>query len=132
MKFTLSETMGMSEGLNDILGKEIPAKVAYWLARFLEKINSETNAMEKARLKLADKYAEKDEEGNLAILKDENGVSLNQYKFKDGNLAKFAKEYEELSKEEFDVDFKPISIDRLDGIKLKPITLIQLAKIIVE
>ena len=125
MKITLREADLISTGLKELLEREIPAKVSYWLARFLEKITKELTAMEKARMNLAKQYADKDESGELLIVD-------NQYKFNDDNMAKFAKEFEELLIEEFDVDFKPIRIDDLGDIKLKPITLVQLAKIIVE
>ena len=132
MKFTLNEAIEMTEGLNEILTKEVTVKAAYWLARFLEKVSSEMKAMEKARMKLIEKYAEKDKDGKLLFRKDKDGNTLSEYEVSSDNLAKFSKEFEELKAEEFEIDFSPIKIDQLGDIKLKPLTLVQLAKIIVE
>lgn len=125
MKIKLGEASLMKDGLNELLEREIPAKVSYWLARFLEKVNKELTAMDKARMNLVNQYADKDKDGKPIIEND-------QYKFSDNNMAEFTKEFNELLDEEFDIDFKPIKIDSLGDIKLKPITLVQLAKIIVE
>jgi len=132
MKFTLNEAIEMTEGLNEILTKEVTVKAAYWLARFLEKVSSEMKAMEKARMKLIEKYAEKDKDGKPLFKKDKDGNSLNQYDISNENAEKFSKEFEELKAEEFDIEFNPVKIDQLGDIKLKPLTLVQLAKIIVE
>jgi len=134
MKFTLNGIMGMNEGLNVILAKELPVKSAYWLARFLDKVSSETKAIEKTRILLAEQYAKKDKDGKLVFKKDKDGKELQpqQYDFTKKNLEIFNNEFAELGKEEFDIDFKPIKLEQLGDIKLKPIVLVQLGKIIVE
>jgi len=134
MKISLNEVRGMQEGLDVILAKEIPIKPAYWLARFLDKIRSEMEAMEKARMKLVEKLAKKDKDGKPVFKKDKDGkqVEPSQYDFTDENMAKFQAEFDELGKEEFDVDFKPIKLDQLGDINLKPIVLVQLGKLIEE
>ena len=129
MKLTLNDAVLMTQGLTEIQTKEIPAKVSYWLARFSEKLQDELKSMEKARLKLIEKYAEKDKNGNPLFKKDKDGNQLNVYDFKDNNLEKFSVEFNDLLKEEFEVDLNPINISVLDDIKLKPITLMQLGKI---
>jgi len=132
MKFSLNEIMGMNEGLNVILAKELPVKTAYWLARFLDKVGSETKAMETARIKLVEKYAKKDKDGKPIFKKDKDGKQLNEYDLTVTNMKKFNEEFVELGKEEFDIDFKAIKLDQLGDIKLKPMVLVQLGKIIVE
>ena len=134
MKISLNEVRGMQAGLDVILAKEIPIKPAYWLARFLDKIRVEMEAMEKARIKLVEKLAKKDKDGKPVFKKDKDGKQIepSQYDFTDENLAKFQAEFDELGKEEFDVDFKPIKLDQLGDISLKPIVLVQLGKLIEE
>jgi len=127
MKFSLNEIMGMNEGLNVILAKELPVKTSYWLARFLDKVGSETKAMETARMKLIEKYAKKDKDGKPLMKKD-----TNEYDITKANMEKFQAEFGDLGKEEFDVDFTAIKLADLGDIKLKPIVLIQLGKIIIE
>ena len=134
MKISLNEVRGMQAGLDVILAKEIPIKPAYWLARFLDKIRSEMEAMEKARMKLVEKLAKKDKDGKPLFKKDKDGKQIepSQYDFTDENMAKFQAEFDELGKEEFEIDFKPIKLDQLGDINLKPIVLVQLGKLIEE
>ncbi len=134
MKFNLNEVMGMQAGLDVILAKELPVKTAYWLARFLDKVGVEFKAMDSARVKLAEKYATKDKDGKFVFKKDKDKKELvpQQYDFTKTNNEKFQAEYADLGKEEFDIDFKAIKLADLGDIKLKPIVLVQLGKIIVE
>ena len=134
MKISLNEVRGIQAGLDVILAKEIPIKPAYWLARFLDKIRSEMEAMEKARVKLVEKLAKKDKDGKPVFKKGKDGKQIepSQYDFTDENMAKFQAEFDELGKEEFEIDFKPIKLDQLGDINLKPIVLVQLGKLIEE
>lgn len=124
----------MTAGLDVILAKELPVKTAYWLARFLDKVQSEMKAMETARMKLIDKYATKGKDGKPLFKKDKDGKELEpqQYDFSKDNYEKFQAEFVELGKEEFEIDFKPIKLEQLGDIKLKPIVLVQLGKMIEE
>ena len=122
----------MQQGLDVILGKELPVKTSYWLARFLDKVGSEFKAMESARMKLVEQYAKKDKDGKSVMKKDKDGKQLNEYDLTKANMEKFQTEFAELGKEEFEIDFKPIKVEQLGDIKLKPIVLVQLGKIIEE
>ncbi|GAG58736.1 unnamed protein product [marine sediment metagenome] len=134
MKFNLNEVQAMTQGLDVILGTELPIKPAYWLARFLDKVQSEMKAMDSARIKLIEKYAKKDKDGKPIFKKDKDGKELDpqQYDLTKKNMEIFTTEFTELGKEEFDVDFTAIKLADLGEIKLKPIVLVQLGKIIVE
>jgi len=87
--------------------------------------------MEKARIKLIEKLAKKDKDGKPLMKKAKEGEPQ-QYDLTDENMAKFQTEYAELGKEEFEIDFKPIKLDQLGDISLKPIVLVQLGKLIEE
>jgi len=130
MKFKLNEIRLATEGLAEILEKELPVKTAYWLARFLDKVNSENASMEKARINLVKKHAKKDDKGNPMFVKDKDGKDTNQYDIPDVDA--FQNEFIELTNEEVEIDFKPIKLEQLGDIKLKPITLAKLGKIIEE
>jgi len=131
MKITLNEVRGMQAGLDVILAKELPVKTAYWLARFLDKVSVEFKAMETVRMKLVEKYATK-KDGKPVMKKDKDGKQLQEYDLTKANMEKFQTEFTELGKEEFEIDFKPIKLEQLGDIKLKPIVLVQLGKLIVE
>lgn len=124
--------MGMQKGLDVILAKELPVKTAYWLARFLDKVTIEYKAMEKVRIKLIEKYAKKDKDGKPMMKEVKKGEQPKEYDLTDDNMKKFQDEFAELGKEEFEIDFKPIKVEQLGDIKIKPIVLVQLGKIIEE
>ena len=130
MKFTLNEVMGMQAGLDVILAKELPVKTSYWLARFLDKIGVEYKAMEVARNKLIEKYAKKDKDGKLIMKKVKD--MPDQYDLTNENMKKFQDEFTELGKTEFEIEFNPIKVEQLGDIKIKPLVLVQLGKIIIE
>ena len=134
MKFTLNEVRGMTAGLDVILGKELPVKTSYWFARFLDKVSSEMKASETARVKLVEKLSIKDKDGKPLFKKDKDGKDLNppEYDLTESGMKEFQEQFAELGKEEFKIDFKPIKVEQLGDIKLKPIVLIQLGKIIEE
>jgi len=130
MKFKLNEIRLATDGLGEILEKELPVKTAYWLARFLDKVNSENASMEKARINLVKKHAKKDDKGNPMFVKDKDDKDTNQYDIPD--MDAFQNEFIELTNEEVEIDFKPIKLEQLGDIKLKPLTLAKLGKIIEE
>lgn len=134
MKFRLKEINTIQAGLDAILVMDLPAKPAYRLARFLDRIRSAIGATEKTRVKLAEKYVKRDKDGKLMFKKDNKGKQIEpqEYDFTKENLVKFGKEYTKLSEQEFDIDFKPIKLADLGDIKLKPIVFIQLGKLIEE
>ena len=130
MKITVGEIRLINEGLNEILEKELPVKPAYWLSRFMIKLDTELMAFEKARINLAIKHAKKDKDNKPLFKKDKDGKKINEYDISDMNA--FQKEFAQLAEEEFEIDFKPIKLEMLGDIKLKPITLAKLEKIIEE
>jgi len=132
MIFRLREITTMQAGLDVILMMELPAKPAYWLARFLDRVRAKIGETEKTRMKLLNKYAKKDKDGKPVFKKDNKGKNLPEVDFTKENLIKFGKEYTELSEAEFEIDFKPIKLADLGDIKLKPIVFIQLGKLIEE
>jgi len=142
MELTLQEIREMTPGLNVILGMDLPCKPAYWLSRFLAKSISEMKAVEKARFQLVKKYAKKDKDGKILFKKDKAGKKINKYDFTEENNAKFKEEFEKLLEEKVEINLKPIKLADLDSevcevcgqkkLRIKPIVLYQLGKIIEE
>ena len=128
MKIKAGELRNMHEGLGEILRIELPVKPSYWLARIATKIDSETLAFEKARMGLVRKHAKKNLKSELIFKKDKNGKPMNEYDIP--NLEKFQKEYDELSIQEIEINIDPIKLDALGDIKIKPVILAKLEKII--
>lgn len=130
MKIKVGELKIIGEGLEEILTKEIPIKPAYWLARFLNKLQSEFGAFEKARMHLIDKHVKLDENNKPLFKKDKEGKDTNRYDIAD--MDAFQKEFDQLAEEEIEIDFKPIKLADLGDIKIKPINLSKLGKVICE
>jgi len=128
MKIKAGEVKIINEGLRGILDIELPVKPAYWLARILTKMNQEAEPFEKARVNLVMKHAKKDKDGKPMFIKDKDGKPTNDIDVAD--IGEFNKEFSVLAEEEFDIDIKPIKLEDLGDIKIKPVILAKLEKII--
>ena len=123
MIIKLNELKGIMEGLSDILSKELPVQPAYLFGKLAKKIRKEFNELEENRMKLVHKYALKDSENNLVV---EDG----QYKVSDRES--FAKEFSELLETEVEIEFTPVSLEKLGDVKISPKTMIDLEKFVGE
>lgn len=124
MKIKLNEIGTILSGLYAVQNMDIPRKTSYWLARYMERIKSEIKIIEKERMKLIKKYAEKDKDGNPKLIEGKNNFDISKK-----NRDAFEKEYAELGEVEIEIDYNPIKLEDL-GEKIKPIILFQLRKII--
>lgn len=118
----LGELKGITKGLEEILGKELPIKPAYWFGKLTKNIQQEVHLFEAARRKLIEKHGQRDADGKLVT---EN----NRYMFTDTEA--FNAEYNELANTDVEIDFKPILLDSLGDVKISPITMIGLEKFMV-
>lgn len=84
--------------------KHLPIRVAYAIAVNVEEAAKKIKAYDELRIKLLEKYAEKDEEGK-AIIEDD------QYKVTD--MEKFNEEFTELKETEVDMNVTTVSLDDL-------------------
>lgn len=121
MKLTLNEAMVMVQSLPKIMDKEVPAKTAYWMSRATDQLQSELRPFEKARFKLIEKYATKDDSGELVKTGD-------QYEILD--MPGFEKEFAELAGQEIEIKYEPIPVDHLGDIKLTPRDLLGLGRLL--
>ena len=92
--------------LVELAKNKLSIKLNYLIDKWLERIALELKTVDKSRTKLADKYCQKDDKGQLII-------KNNLYQYGD-NLDKANKEYEELMNEEIEFDLKPLVLDVLD------------------
>jgi hypothetical protein len=67
MKLKLNQLIGMRGSLVKLLEKDMPIKQSYNLARFIKQANTELEQFEQSRIKLVNKYGEKDEQGNVTV-----------------------------------------------------------------
>ncbi len=118
-KFTLGEVYGLTKSLTKLTDKDIPIKASFNLIKFLKSCSEEMDVLEKARVKLVEKYSEEKEEGKDTQVSDEN-------------KEKFQEEFSVLLNEEVEIDFKPIAEDDLGDISMSANDLIPLQKLFVE
>ncbi len=119
MEFTLGEVFGLTRNLQKLTDKELPIKVSYSLLKLLQGCSVEMETLEKARVKLVEKFTGEKEEGKELQVLDEN-------------KEKFQKEFTILLSEKVEIKFEPILIDDLGDISLSTKDLIPLQKIIKE
>lgn len=100
--------------LSEISKKQLPVKVSYAIAKNIAKIEAELNVYNKEREKLLDKYAVKDEHGNISV--DEN----NQIKIREEYITDWNRDIKELLSIENEVDIHKFSIDALEGYSMTP------------
>jgi len=111
MKLQCGELRPILEGLNVILEKEFDdVKAAYWLGRAQAQIQTEFAPFEQARIKLVEKHAAKDGEGNLPKLEAGEAYDME-------DMEAFITEYSDLANQEVEIKYNPIAIDRLAGMK---------------
>ncbi|MDD4781936.1 MAG: hypothetical protein PHT02_15225 [Tissierellia bacterium] len=113
------------QSLTKLLTKELSIKTSYKLSKLGKLIIDEYKLFEETRMKIIDKYGDKDEEGN--IIQNDNKITIPKE-----NLDSFNKEFNELMDIEVKFDFEPISIDKLGEINISPIDLMVLGDFIVE
>jgi len=124
IKLKNGELQGVSMGLNDLRAKELPVKVAYWVAKIARKIESELRDFEAARMRLIDKHGEKDDKGILLM----DGGS---YKMID--MEAFGAEYAELADIDVEIDCNTLPLDSFGDAAIKPQTMFLLMdKVICE
>lgn len=93
--------------LGELNNAKLPVKVAYAITKNINKINTELKAYNEEKVKLIDKYAEKDKEGKLKT--DEIGnVTLKEEHIEDWN-----RDIKELLSIENEVDIHMIQLDDL-------------------
>ena len=120
MKFTLGEIYGLTKSLQKLTDKELPLKISFRLLKFLRDCSEEMEILEKARIKLVEKYSEEKKEGS------------NDIKVSEENKDKFQEEFSILLNEQIEINYDPISVDDLGDIKISTNDLIPMQKIFKE
>lgn len=72
MKIKLKQIVDSEESLAVLLETKIPVKTAYWLNRFVQKIQPELKNFSERRMELFKEFGEEDKENNKWSIKPEN------------------------------------------------------------
>lgn len=87
MKFKLAEVKVRHQTLCNLGNKKLPVKVSYAISKNIMKLQEEVETLEKERVKLAEQYAVKGEDGKPKVINNSYVMEENQ--------EVFAKEYQE-------------------------------------
>lgn len=105
-----SETI---EALNKLLDVDINANVAFRLMRIIKEISSIVEDKNKMEQIIINKYAEKDENGNLTQTKDENGNTI-EGGVTIADMNSFSKEMSNLMETENEIEYDRINFEDLN------------------
>jgi len=118
MKLTLAEIQAIDRSLPSITRHPLPVKISYRLSKLISFCAKEIDIMENIRKDLVKKFS------------GEDGCKEGEIRVKNENEEKFRYEFSELLKEEIDFDFEPVDLKDLGDIKVAPIDIFILEKII--
>jgi len=110
MEVEVNDVFSLNEGLNTLSEKELPVGVAFNIQRINRVVGDELKTAEEMRVKLINKYKDKD-------------LDNGQVKLKENKLGEFNKELDELLKQKVKIDVKKINIKELESISVTPKTL---------
>lgn len=118
IKLTVKDIVDGRQALEKLYVCDLPVLISFSLAKNLKKINEICTSFDQIKMKLFDKYGEIDE-------KDKN-----MKRIKDEHIDKYNEEMTTLFKEEIELDLDLISIKDLTNIKMTPMDLVYLEKLV--
>ena len=111
MRLTLKEISDKYQAFNKIIAKKLPIKLSYAISKNMTTLEDEAKVIDDNRIKLAQTYAEKNEDGSPKVIN-------NSYVIDD--IESFNKELSEYYKTEIDIDIGTVNssdLDKLDDPK---------------
>ena len=103
--------LNASKIFNDISTINFPAVTAFKIARIQREMNKEIEAFEKERAAIAQKYGERDEDGNLKV--DNGNVIIQADKIEECN-----QELEALFSTEISLNVNKLNFDEVNGAEM--------------
>jgi hypothetical protein len=116
MKITVGELKIAIEALHKLITVPLPIKVSYYLSKTVKVIEEELSHLENARIKLVEKYGEKNEKGETNVILD--------------NYPKFYEELRQILAEEVDINIRPIKLSDIIDVKLSTIDILALGQLL--
>lgn len=112
IKVTVEQVLKVNPILGKLVNNSYAGRVAFYMARLAREITKEVEAFDKVRLEVVQKYADKDESGNL-IFTAEDTVHISEE-----NLASCNNELSEILKSEIELMAEPICEEWFENIEL--------------
>lgn len=124
MKVTFENLLQMKPALEEIINIDLPFKTAYKISTIASIADRELKFYQQQIQMLLDKYAQRDENGN--IKRDDTNNYLIQADLAD----EFKSKFDELLCVEINGDMPKLSTDELENLQIKPKLLMSLSPII--
>ena len=110
----ISDLLNATEVLQELSKKQLKARLAFDVSRLLKAADTEVTQFNEARMKVINKFGEKDENGELST--DENG----NCRIVPANIPDFNNELNELINAEVELNAKKIKMDALEDLDFTP------------
>lgn len=112
MKMKLKEVQERLKGLARMGTKTFPSKLSFAVSYNIEKLQKESERIEKERKKLCEQYAEKDDDGNPVMVNSVvNGNTVKEYKMDEDGRKAFGEEYDALLDTEVSVEIRTVKTE---------------------
>lgn len=121
---TLNDIFNAIPALREISTKEFPGSVTFKIARLIRELDKEIQLFEEERSKIANKYGEKDENGNLVIQEGGN-IKILDNKIQDCN-----EELQALFNTQVEINANKLPVDIFDSIEMTPTQAMNLEAIV--
>ena len=123
---TVNDLLNAIPVLRELINKPFKGATAFKLARLMRELDKETTLFEESRQKLAEKFGERNKDGNLVL--DKNGnVQLKPEKFEECN-----EEMISLLNTALEINAEKIPISAFDDIEITPTQAIIIGSIICD
>ena len=123
---TVNDLLNAIPVLRELINKPFKGATAFKLARLMRELDKETTLFEESRQKLAEKFGERNKDGNLVL--DKNGnVQLKPEKFEECN-----DEMINLLNTTLEINAEKIPISAFDDIEITPTQAIIIGSIICD
>ena len=123
---TVNDLLNVIPVLRELINKPFKGATAFKRARLMREFDKETTLFEESRQKLAEKFGERNEDGNLVL--DKNGnVQLKPEKFEECN-----EEMISLLNTALEINAEKIPISAFDDIEITPTQAIIISSIICD
>lgn len=121
---TLNDIFNAVPALREISTKEFPGSTTFKIARLIRELDKEIQLFEEERMKIANKYGEKDENGNL--ISQENGT----IKIPDNKVQECNEEFQALFSTQVEINANKLPIEIFDSIEMTPTQAMNLEAIV--
>lgn len=113
MKFKVLQIFSAKDALIKLSQESLPIKASFRIAKFIDAIKPTLTVVDKQRNDLILKYGQE--------IEDENGQKIFSIRDEE-SIQKFSEEFNEVLEEEVEIsDFKPVTLNDIENVKMTPL-----------